>query len=151
MLKFLVSLIFLVYFNVGVCQIIIDDIGDNWKRKIEESLIMIKKTDSVKYDTLIKYCEHITFWNGKYSTIEDSRTIMLSQLDMNTGYIYNICCAIVHESYHLKYYNQPNDKNCEEYLAYQYEIDFIKKLEQPLPWLLEHSLRMSSFFEKKCK
>lgn len=151
MLKYVLATLTLFFNNLLFSQIKIDDVGDNWKLKVETSLLLIKQYDKPKYDSLMKYCNHITFWNGRYSTIEDSKTIMLSQLDMNTDYLYNVCCAIVHESYHLKYYNQPNDKNCEEYLAYQYEIEFIKRLEQPLPWLHEHALRMSSFFEEKCK
>lgn len=151
MLKYVLFSLFIIFVNLTHTQILVDDVGDNWKPKIEKSLTLIKQIDPEKYDTLIKYCNHITFWNGKFSTIEDSKTIMISQMDMNSNTMNNILCAIVHESYHLKMYNVVNNKVCEEVDAYKYEIDFILKIPNYEEWLLSHALGMSNYFEKKCE
>jgi hypothetical protein len=147
MLKLFVIYFFFLYFNIGKSQIIIDDVGDDWKHKVEKSLSLIKHVDPVKYDTLIKYCYRITFWNGKFSTTEDSKTIMLSQTDMLSNNINNISSAIVHESYHLKFYNETNDKRYEEHMAYKYELDFLKKIKNIEPWLIEHAIKMIKRYE----
>lgn len=151
MLKYVVFSFFMIFVSLTQSQILIDDVGDDWKLKVEKSLTLIKQTDPIKYDTLIKYCNHITFWNGSFSTIEDSKTIMISQTDMLSNLINNISCVIVHESYHLKMFNSKENKDCEEFQAYQYEIDFMSKIPNYEKWLFSHALGMSSFFEKKCK
>ena len=73
----------------STAQIKIEDVGDNWKYKVTEALLLIKSTDSEKYLTLIEVCNHISFWNGGFSTTEDSKTIMISQKDMNFNSINN--------------------------------------------------------------
>ena len=151
MLKVIVISFFLIIVNLTHSQISIDDIGDDWKLKVEKSLTLIKQTDPDKYDTLLKYCNHITFWNGSFSTVENSKTIMISQMDMKSNLINDISCVIVHESYHLKMFNVVNNDFCEERDAYKYEIDFIRKLDNPEKWLLSHAIKMSEYFEEKCE
>lgn len=151
MLKYVVFLFFLVFVNLTHTQILVDDVGDNWKLKVEESLTLIRQTDPVKYDTLIKYCNHITFWNGPFSTIEDSKTIMISQLDMNSNLTENISCVIIHELFHLKMFGKNMNINCEESEAYKFEIDFILKLQKKPHWLLLHATKLESDFKKQCE
>lgn len=151
MLKVIVISFFLIFVNLTHSQIHIDDVGDNWKLNVEKSLMLIKQTDPEKYDTLLKYCERITFWNGTFSTIENSNTIMISQMDIKSNLINNISCVIVHESYHLKMFNVTNNDFCEERDAYKYEIEFIRKLNNPENWLLLHALKMLRYFEGECK
>lgn len=92
----------------------------------------------------MKYCNHITFWNGDFSTCEDSTSIMISRQDMLSS-INNIACVIVHESYHLKVYKNNIDPDLEEYEAYKYENDFIKHLENYELWLKSHTLKMMKY------
>lgn len=143
-MKNLVLLPFLLFFNTLVSQIHIEDVGDNWKNKIEQSLQTIKLNDSSKYDSLIKYCNHITFWNGDFSTTEDSNSIMISQKDMNFP-LNNISCVIIHESYHLMSYKYGIDPDYEEYSAYKYELDFMNHLTYCEPWLKFHASKMMKY------
>ena len=96
----LLIILFLTSFN-SYSQIKIDDIGDNWKYKVDSALTVIKTYDPQKYDTLVKYCKHITFWVGDFSSTEDENTIMISQRDMKLNSINNIASVLVHESFHL--------------------------------------------------
>lgn len=127
-------------------QIKIDDIGDDWKHKVEVSLEIIKNNDRPKYDTLLKYCNYITFWSGNFSTTEDKTTIMISQKDMTSNSPNNISCVIVHESFHLKNYGKNLNPNFEEYCAYDYELDFLKKLDGAEQWLFKHIDKMKSYY-----
>ena len=144
-------LIFLLFFNNLFSQIKIEDVGDSWKQKVENSISLIKEMDKIKYDTLIKYCNHITFWNGNFSTIEDSTSIMISQTDMNSNSLTNIISVIIHESYHLKKYKCDIDSDLEEYEAYSYELDFLKKLDNCEIWLKTHCIKMMNYHLNKYK
>ena len=59
-MKFFIIVIFCYIPSLLFSQIKVDDVGDNWKEKITISLRLIEKIDKEKYDTLIKYCNHIT-------------------------------------------------------------------------------------------
>ena len=144
-------LIFLLFFNNLFGQIKIEDLGDNWKQKVESSILLIKETDKSKYDTLIKYCKHITFWNGDFSTTEDSISIMISQTDMNSKSINNIVSVLIHESYHLKKYKSDMDADLEEYEAYQYELEFLRKLDNCEYWLRSNCIKMMVFHLERYK
>jgi len=144
-------LFFLLFFNNLFGQIKIEDLGDNWKQKVESSILLIKETDKSKYDTLIKYCKHITFWNGDFSTTEDSISIMISQTDMNSKSINNIVSVLIHESYHLKKYKSDMDADLEEYEAYQYELEFLRKLDNCEYWLRSNCIKMMVFHLERYK
>lgn len=138
-------LIFFLLFNNLFGQIKIEDMGDNWKQKIEKSLSLIQETDKDKFDTLLKYCNHITFWNGDFSTTEDSVSIMISQIDMNSNLINNIAAIIIHESFHLKQYKSEMNPDLEEYEAYKYELDFLKRINNCEIWLRIHCIKMMNY------
>lgn len=148
-MKTYLLLIFLLFFNNIFGQIKIEDVGDDWKQKVENSIQLIKEKDKVKYDTLVKYCNHITFWNGNFSTTEDSTSIMISQKDMNSNSLTNIASVIIHESYHLKKYKSKMNIDLEEYEAYKYEYSFLEKLSTQEYWLKIHCLNMMNFYLKK--
>jgi len=143
-MKTFIILPFLLFFNTLVSQIYIEDVGDNWKNKVEQSLQLIKTHDSSKYDSINKYCKHITFWNGDFSTTEDSVTIMISQKDMSSS-TNNIACVLVHESYHLKSCKYGIDIDLEEYNAYKYEDDFLTNLGSYELFLKFHTGRMMKY------
>jgi hypothetical protein len=123
--------IFLLLFNYNVIgQINIDNVGDGWVDKVKDALTLIKHVDSEKYDTLIEVCDHVTFWNGNFSTTEDSHTIMISQSDIMNGSINNVAAVLVHESRHL-YFMKNGIKLKEideETMAYLYELQFLEKI-----------------------
>lgn len=133
-------------------QVVIDDVGDNWKVKIETALELIKTYDVEKYKTILSVCERISYWNGNYSTTEGLNTIVISNKEMNSTSIQNIAVVIIHESYHLNCLKQPNiDENLEEYKAYIYELDFLSRLPEPNENLLNHSINMAKYYLEKIK
>lgn len=130
-------------------QIQIENIGDNWKFKVSQAIENIKNIDTTYYKNLTKTCNHVSFWNGGFSTTEDSATIIISQKDIQLNSINNISAALVHESFHL-FVLQNNVKlnpNREEYLAYLYELKFLKKIQNVELDLLNHCLKMIQFYK----
>ena len=128
MKHFVVLLLLFINYNV-IGQVKIDDVGDGWVNKVNQALKLIKQIDSEKYDTLIEVCDHITFWNGNFSTTEDSHTIMISQSDILRGSVNNVAAVLVHESRHL-YFRKHGIKMKEideETMSYLYELQFLKK------------------------
>lgn len=130
-------------------QIKIEDVGDGWKNKVSLALENIKKYDTTKYNQLLKVCNHISFWNGQFSTTEDDRTILISQSDMNLNLINNISAVLIHESYHLFILQNKIilAQKKEEQNAYLYELNFLIKIPNIEPGLLKHSLIMIKYFE----
>jgi hypothetical protein len=123
-------------------QIKIDDVGEGWKTSIEQALCLIENVDSVKYQQIISTCNHIGFWNGSYSTTEDL-TILISNREARYGNITDLAAALVHESMHLYIIQQrqilaPEE---EETVCYLYELDFLVKVPNCEPWLIQHVLR----------
>ena len=146
-MKFIVILIFLFTIQ-SFSQIIIDDVGDGWKQKVEMGLEVIQKTDSFKYNTVTNQCKRIGFWNGNFSTTESSDVILISQKDIQAGNINNLSAIIIHESKHL-YYRNNNiflDERVEEILCYQYELDFLKKMDLVEDWLIRHCENMIKYY-----
>lgn len=149
MRKFLIIL-FLSFSSTLFGQIKIDDIGDNWKNRVDSALSLIKTYDTQKYEIVNKYCKHITFWNGTFSTLENQETIMIAQKDMINGSINDIAAAIVHESFHMYRWNNNLERGMmiEEKLAYTYELEFLLKIPNVEPFLIEHAKEMIEFYKK---
>lgn len=130
-------------------QIAIDNVGDDWKLKVEKALVVIETSDSLKYKEVLKYCKHIGYWNGKFSTTEGPTTVLISQKDMQSTSINNIAAIIVHESKHLFYVDcgitlPPND---EEVLCYKYELSFLTMIPNVEPWLIENAKNCIKYYE----
>ena len=124
-------------------QIVVDDVGDGWKIKIDSALTLIEKTDPGVYKEVISNCNHITYWLGAFSTTQDSSTILISTKDLKLNSINNLACIIVHESHHL-YYKRNRIKmtaNKEEYNCYLYEYEFLKKIPNAEDWLTIHVIK----------
>ena len=85
---------------------VIDDVGDNWKLRVDSALQVVKKYDSINYGKILTNCKKVSFWNGSFSTVEDSQTILITQKDMKHSSINNIAAILVHESTHLKIMKQ---------------------------------------------
>ena len=88
-------LLFVVLFTPIYSQVKIDDVGDGWKLRVDSAVALIRNTDLDKYGLLIKVCDHVSYWNGGFSTIEDSSTILITQKDMLYGSINNIAATPV--------------------------------------------------------
>jgi hypothetical protein len=130
-------------------QIKVYDMGHNWKPKVDSALLIIKNTDIIKYNNLTKYCKTISFWNGNYSTVEDSTIICISIKDIEYSSINNISAILVHESKHLEFINTTKiySEEIEEIVCYEYELDFLKKIDNIEPWLIEHVIKMIKYYE----
>ena len=134
-------LLFVVLFTPIYSQVKIDDVGDGWKLRVDSAVALISNTDLDKYGLLIKVCDHVSYWNGGFSTIEDSSTILITQKDMLYGSINNIAAIIIHESKHLYYLKNkislpPHE---EELRCYKYELSFLIKVPNVEPWLVDNA------------
>jgi hypothetical protein len=127
--------------------------GYNWKPKIDSALTIIKNNDIEKYNNLIRYCKVISFWNGDYSTTENATIICISKKDIQHSSTNNIAAILVHESKHLEYINtsQIYCEEIEEIVCYEYELDFLKKINNVEPWLIEHAIKMIDYYKKLIK
>ena len=144
----IIILLTLLFSIQSFSQIVIDDVGEGWKKKVEESLGVIQKVDSSKYNVLIKQCKRIGFWNNKFSTTEGDDVILISKKDIQSGNINNLSAIIIHESKHL-YYKNNNiflDERDEEILCYQYELDFLKQIPLVEDWLIKHCENMIKYY-----
>ena len=143
-----ITLLMLLFSIQSFSQIVIDDVGEGWKTKVEESLGVIQKVDSSKYNVVIKQCKRIGFWNNKFSTTEGDDVILISKKDIQSGNINNLSAIIIHESKHL-YYKNNNiflDERDEEILCYQYELDFLKQMTLVEDWLIKHCENMVNYY-----
>ena len=149
MKKFLwVSFLLLIHVKV-FAQIKIEQVGDTWVSQIEQSLQLIKNTDTNTYNFVLKQCKKISFWNGDYSTVEGEYTITISQGDMKLNSIENIACILVHESKHLEIIQTKISYPLlyEEYICYLWELKFIETLQGEPEWIKENCINMILKFE----
>jgi hypothetical protein len=140
-MKHFIVILLLLFNNNVIGQIKVDNVGDGWVDKVNKAITLIKKVDSEKYDILIDVCDHVTFWNGNFSTTEDSHTIMISQADIMRGSVNNVAAVLVHESRHL-YFRKHGIKMKEideETLAYMYELDFLKQIPGVEQYLIDNA------------
>ena len=109
--------------------------------RVDSALNIIKNTDKGVYDTLIKYCTNIGFWNGKFSTIEGIGEIVITKNDVTKGPINNLAAVIVHESKHLQYVNNNITVtiHVEEIDCFTYEKIFLLKIPNVELWLIENT------------
>ena len=136
--------LFLILFNYNVVgQIKIDNVGDGWVDKVNQAISLIKKVDYEKYNNLIDVCDHITFWNGNFSTSENNHTIMISQADIMRGSVNNVAAVLVHESRHLMFRKLGIEmsETDEETIVYVYELDFLLKIPGVEQFLIDNAKR----------
>lgn len=126
-------------------QIQVDKAGDGWDLKIDSAITLIEKTDPAKYQLLVDVCSRVEFWNNTFSSNDGSYNnkgvILVAVKDIKLNSINNLAAVLVHESLHL-YVLQKGvvfPPQQEEEYAYGYELDFLNKLPNPEPWLLEHT------------
>ena len=149
-MKTWILLILLILPSYSFSQVRITDVGDGWKGKVEQALDTIKKYDKEKYYLIMETCKVVAYWNGGFSTIESDSIITIPAKEMNNGNIYNIAAILVHESLHLYFLTtrfnlQPN---VEEVIAYQHELEFLKKIPCVDEWLIENAKNKIKFYSK---
>ncbi len=130
---------------------VIDDVGDNWKLRVDSALQVVKKYDSINYGKILTNCKKVSFWNGSFSTVEDSQTILITQKDMKHSSINNIAAILVHESTHLFIINKrlkytPSD---EEVFCYFVELKFLEKIPNVEDWLINNTKKMILYYERQ--
>jgi hypothetical protein len=148
-MKNLIVIFLLLLPNLVFGQIKVLDVGDGWKNKVELALQVIKKYDPEKYNKLITYCDEIGFWGGSFSTTEGNK-IILSRTELNNKSINNIACALVHESRHIMLEKSGTtwDENFQEFMCYDYELNFALKIPNIENWLLDHIRIMRNKYAK---
>jgi hypothetical protein len=149
-MKWLLYVIFLLPI-FGHSQMVIDDVGDNWKLRVDSALQVVKKYDSINYSKILTNCKKVSFWNGSFSTVEDSQTILITQKDMKHSSINNIAAILVHESTHLFIINKrlkytPSD---EEVFCYFVELRFLEKIPNVEDWLINNTKKMILYYERQ--
>lgn len=126
-------------------QIKIDKAGDGWDLKVDSAIQLIKETDYEKAIVLDSVCSKVEFWQGSFSTNEGSHgnkgTILVSVKDVKLNSINNLAAVLVHESLHLLFLKKGIvlSPGREEMYCYRYELEFILKLKDPEPWLIQHA------------
>ena len=126
-------------------QIQVDKAGDGWDQKIDSAISLIRETDPDKYSLLESNCSKVSFWVSDFSsneiTPEEKGIIYISTKEIGLNSINNLAAVLVHESLHLylsrKGATFPVEK--EENYCYKYELEFIRKLPNPEPWLVQHT------------
>lgn len=128
--------------TVAFGQIKVDDVGDGWKPKVDSAISLIQQRDPEKYEVLIKNCNRVEFIIGDFSTTKPPNIIAITTKDMRIGSINNIAAILVHESYHLKLWNEgiKIDPKKEEKEAYSWEYDFLCKLSNVEDWLFLNAI-----------
>jgi hypothetical protein len=131
-------------------QIRITDVGDGWKGKVEQALDTIQKYDKEKYYLIMETCKVVAYWNGGFATTESDSIITIPTKEMNNGNIYNIAAILVHESLHLYFITTKFNlrPNVEEVIAYQHELEFLKKIPCVDEWLIENAKNKIKFYSK---
>lgn len=149
-MKKLFVIIFYIFSFIAKGQIMVIDAGDGWKSKVDSAISIIQKYDSNAYGNLINYCKEIGYWNGDFSTTEEGSKIIISRKEMNHISVNNIACILVHESRHLMIEKaDPKwDENFIEFMCYDYELNFAKKIPNMENWVLQHITSMREKYVK---
>jgi hypothetical protein len=123
----------------------VDKAGDGWDQKIDSAISLIRETDSDKYSLLESNCSKVSFWVSDFSSNEitqgEKGIIYISTKEIGLNSINNLAAVLVHESLHL-YLSRKGAKfpvEKEENYCYKYELEFIRKLPNPEPWLVQHT------------
>jgi hypothetical protein len=118
--------------------------GDGWHLKVDSAMNIIKKYDPEKYELLLEVCDEIGFWVSNFSSNGINNgvsSIYVANKDIHLNSINNLACVLVHESLHLYILKKSIKlgKKQEEKTCYLYELEFLNKLPNPEPWLIENT------------
>jgi hypothetical protein len=92
---------------------------------------------------LTSVCSKVEFWSNSFSSNDGVKTILVSVGDVKLNSINNLSVVLVHESLHLYLMDRKNglSEKAEENYCYRYELEFLKMLPNPEPWLISHALK----------
>jgi len=126
-------------------QIVIDEVGDGWKAKVDSAIQLIKTNAPEAYRVLEENTNHIEFWIGDMSTTapdpkKGKGTILIAVDEIELG-IYNLAAVLVHESLHLHFHRKgiKMDPIQEEITAYAWEKLFLIQLPNCPMWLIQNA------------
>ena len=150
MKKLLSVLLFLFISIYSFGQLKITDVGDGWKNKVDSALKILQTYDIEKYNVILETCTLIGYWNESFSTTEGDSVILISTKDINNESINNIAAILVHESMHLfiKQLYAKINPNREETICYVYELNFLYKVPNVEPWLIENTTSKIKYYSK---
>jgi hypothetical protein len=151
MKKLWIVLLFLFTSIYSFGQLTVTDVGDGWKNKVDSALRIIQTYDIEKYNVILETCTLIGYWNESFSTTEGDSVILISTKDINNESINNIAAILVHESMHLyikQLYTQVNS-NREETICYVYELNFLYRIPNVEPWLIENANNKIKYYSKQ--
>ena len=126
-------------------QINVSKAGNGWDKQVDSALELIKKTDIEKYQLIDSVCERVDFWLSEFSSNEgnygEKGTILVAVKDVQLNSINNLAVVLVHESLHLLFLKKGMvlSPGKEEMYCYRYELEFLLKLKDPEPWLIQHA------------
>lgn len=125
-------------------QIKVHPAGDGWHLKIDSAMKLIEKYDPEKYALLTEVCDEVGFWVSNFSSNGINNgvsSIYVANKDIHLNSINNLACVLVHESLHLYILKKSIrlGKKQEEKTCYLYELEFLNKLPNPEPWLIENT------------
>jgi len=149
-MKWLILILFCIPI-FGQSQIKIDDVGDNWRLRVDSALQIVKKYDTTNYNVILKYCKNVSFWNGNFSTVEDSQTVVITRKDVTHSCLNNISAILVHEATHLKIINQKLKYTPieEEIFCYYTELEFLRRIPNVEDWLINNAKKMIIYYGKQ--
>ena len=120
--------------------------------RIDSAKALINRIGEPFSSSLSKHCNHITTWGGAYASCYADPgkpgTIYLTEEEIKFGDIHNIAAALVHESLHLEFFYEDIHPIEEEKICYEYEMEFLLKVPNIDPWLLDNALKMIIFYSR---
>lgn len=140
MKRILLISILTIYSQLLFAQIKVPNVGPGWKEKVDSALNVIRIYDCDKYELVVEHCKEIEYWTGAFATT-DINSILIPRSELSAGVINDIAAIIVHESLHLYFLHNRSayPANTEERLCYLYELEFLRKIPNVEPWLIENS------------
>lgn len=130
----------LLFYWVVPAQIKIDKAGDFWDLEIGKSLKQIQKIDAFMYDYVETNVDRISVWNSdinSFEVVNGERVIFISSKNFGRGSINNLSSTIIHEAYHIAHRQEHNPVCNEEVQAYLFELNYLFKIKDVEPWLVE--------------
>lgn len=133
-------LLILLFSLTSSAQIKVDRAGDFWDLEIKKSLQQIEKVDPFMYNYVETNVDRISVWNSginSFEVVNGERIIFISSKNFGRGSINNLSSTIIHEAYHIAHRDENNPVCNEEMQAYLFELNYLFKIKDVEPWLVE--------------
>ena len=133
-------LLILLFSLTSSAQIKVYRAGDFWDLEIKKSLQQIEKVDPFMYNYVETNVDRISVWNSginSFEVVNGERIIFISSKNFGRGSINNLSSTIIHEAYHIAHRDENNPVCNEEMQAYLFELNYLFKIKDVEPWLVE--------------